>query len=301
MLLSFQHIGPPPLAGVFVPPVAGSVGESTTKSVLANLSSGFIGYAVSGGTPYAVSLYLRTARWTDEEGWHEIVNTVDGDAARNGARAQAIVSAFDGRVHAIMNDGSVLVLNDTRWQPVAAASSVAKDLFFPLAAFDPSRNVIVMWGTLKKAGGRKNDTFVFDGQTWRKAKKSVAPADDDGFDLCFDPAAGHVVRVGVSELAHFDGETWTSQPLDHPLTNWFRCVWASGGAIYVAEMGPKTVRAIQGAAVTTMGTFEAPVPRDRMMKNLPFDRWWADERGLSVHNNDDDRQSFRLVLPRVSS
>jgi hypothetical protein len=275
-----------------------TMGAATKKSVLSGLSSGFIGCCAGGGEAHAVSLYLRTARFRDDTGWEEIVDEAAGDAARNDQRAQAVVRAFGQKPHAIMADGSVLVLEGTTWRTLAGPSTVAKDLFFPLAAFDEKQNAIVVWGSNKKSGGRKNDTFVFDGTTWKKPKKkSGAPVDaGDAFDLCFDKARGQVVRVGVTELACFDGETWTSSTLSLALGDWRRAVWPQEGKLWVADLAKKTVHAIDGAQVTLAGTFEAPAPR-KPHNNLPFDRFWADERGLVVHGDDDDRESFRLLLP----
>lgn len=283
------------------------LGATTTKSVLGDLSSGFQTFARDRGTMHAVGLYLKTVAWDPANSWQWKVDSRAGDAQRGNGRVQAVVTAWDGAMHALLDHGGTLVFDGTAWQPGATGDTGWKDLFFPLAAFDPVRGVIVAWGNSKKSRGRKNDTYLFDGKTWTKSKTAgkTKPADlaDDGieYDLYWDAGKQMVARLGKQELAHFDGKTWIPTKLtgDLPET-WRRCVCPDPltGAVVVVNVGDKTVIKIGAdGTCTRVGTFEPPAERDRH-SNLPFDRWWFDDTNLTlvVHNEIDDAQSFALEL-----
>lgn len=281
------------------------IGATTTKSVLGDLSSGFQTFAWDRGTMHAVGLYLKTVAWDARTSWQWKVDDRAGDAQRGQGRVQAVVTAWDGAMHALLDHGGTLVFDGKQWKPGAQGDTGWKDLFFPLAAFDPTRNVIVAWGNSKKKAGRKNDTYLFDGKAWTKCKTAgkSKPTDEDGvlYDLYWDAGKQMVARLGHKELAHFDGKTWISTKLTGDLPEvWRRCVCVEPmtGAVVVVNVGARTVVKIGAdGRCTQVGTFGPPAERDRH-DNLPFDHWWFDAANLTlvVHNDVDDAQSFGMDL-----
>lgn len=283
------------------------IGATTQKSVLGDLSSGFQAFARDRGVMHAIGLYLKTVAWDPSTSWQWRVDDRAGDDQRKNGRVQAVVTAWDGAMHALLDHGGTLVFDGTAWKPGATGDTGWKDLFFPLAAFDPTRGVIVAWGNSKKSRGRKNDTYLFDGKAWTKCKTAgkTKPADIDvdgvEYDLYWDAGKQMVARLGKQELAHFDGKTWIPTKLTGALPEtWRRCVCPdpATGNVVVVNVGERTVIKIdRDGTCTKVGDFMPPAERERH-SNLPFDRWWFDETSLSlvVHNDVDDAQSFAMDL-----
>lgn len=282
------------------------IGASKKPSLLDSLSSGWLGYARHRGAMHAVGLYANVIAWDDATNWRAVVDSKAGDMAREDGRVQAVVTAWDGVLHAVMDDGGVLALGERGWVRKAAASSVWKDTKWPLLGFDRVRGVIVGWGSSKAKSGRKNDTYTFDGTAWTKVKTAKSkPADLDvdapqAFDLFWDAGAKQVARLGATELAHFDGKDWVGKRLVNAklFEAWRRCADPETGALHVVNVGQKTVAAIAGGKVSAVGTIESPMTDPHRDQNLPFDRWWWDDVGrrLIVHADDDADDTYALAL-----
>ncbi len=87
-------------------------------------------------------------------------------------------------------------------------------LSWALCAYDPSRDLVVVWGPQKADGKRSDATLVWQ-RGWHKPKKSTEVSKEDlaenAFCLVYSPRHGGVVRIGTTEAAVFDGKAW--QPL----------------------------------------------------------------------------------------
>lgn len=280
------------------------IGATTTQSALADLSSGWLGYARDRGVMHAVGLYLKTIAWNAATSWQWKVDDKAGDKQLGDRRVQCVLTAWGGAMHALLDTGETLVFDGNKWKAGAKGATGWKKLFFPLAAFDPTRDVIVAWGNSKSSGGRIDETYLFDGKAWTKAKAGkTKPADgkDVEQDLYWDAGKQMVARLGHKELAHFDGTTWISTKLTGDLPEgWRRCVCVEPrtGAVVVVNMGEKTVVRIgANGKCKKVGNFALPAEREED-SNLPFDRWWFDDANLTlvVHNEVDDAQSFGMDL-----
>jgi hypothetical protein len=275
------------------------MGASAQKCVLADLSSGPLLFGLSEGAMVATSLYLKTARHGDAEGWQVIVDEKAGDAAREGQRAVAACTAWGGRLHALMSDGGLLRLEEGAWRRAAAPDEAFTAAAHPLLAFDEARGLLVCWGPDKKTGGRKDETWVHDGTAWTKVKKGKAKvAKAERFDLLHAPALGGVIRLGGVELAVFDGKDWTTQALaGEGIDVYHRCVGVAGAALVVLDPWARTLLRIDGGRVVKVGAFEAPMAR-KAHDNTPFDHPWFDPIGrrFVAHCADDDRCNVELAL-----
>jgi hypothetical protein len=276
-------------------------GTSVKKSVLAGLSSGYVGFAKARDGLYAVGLYLNTVRLDDAGVWREIVDVKSADEQRDEQRVQLVLPAFGGALFAVLGDGAVLRLDGNAWTRVTK-SSPELDFFFPLGAFDEQRNQIVVWGSSKKSGGRKNDTFLFDGSAWKKAKKAAKPADSDDkdahFDVYWDPRAARVTRLGKSEIAWWDGAQWNGKKLQGgaALGDWRRTVCAGdAGTLVVNEANHSVVR-VEDGVCRVVGAVTAPHPSAAHNGNLAYDRVCADGTLLWAFFDDDASAVFHTDL-----
>jgi hypothetical protein len=282
------------------------LGTSVEKSLLDGFSGGTTTFARHHGVTHVVNGCLATAVWNPSgEGgfWRPRYDADANDGVRGGNRMQAVVTAWDGALHALLGNGAVLELGE-QWLPRVKAPPTWKDPSFPLVAFDPLRKQLVAWGPLNKKGVRKPETYVHDRISWTKAKVKDKPQDDDDLakaSLYFDSARGMVARLGKVERAYFDGARWEGSILrgaEH-LETWKRCVChdPASGITVVVNLGEKTVVRIDGDTVVPVATFKAPAGRDRD-ENLPFDQWWFDAAALAlvVHDEADDRRTFAYDL-----
>ncbi|MBA3539257.1 MAG: hypothetical protein H0T79_06485 [Deltaproteobacteria bacterium] len=262
---------------------------------------------------HASGLSLKTLAWDPVASWREVVSEKAGAKACGESRAQAFVTAWEGVLHAVMDDGGLMSLEPrstprlAKWKLRTGASSTWKQVRFPLVAFDAKRGVLVAWGSQKKSGGRKNETFVYDRGVWSKATKAKTKpadlelADTDAFTLFYDTAKQQVARLGKIEIAHFDGETWIATKVrgGKLLETWRRCVCHDPitGKTVIVNLAAREIVCPGAAGITKFGDFDPPAPRDDDA-NLPFDHWWFDapSGSLIVHNEKDDAQSFALDL-----
>ncbi|MGC4118497.1 MAG: hypothetical protein QM765_28870 [Myxococcales bacterium] len=222
-----------------------------------------------------------------------------GDEARGGKRALAACTAWGGRLHALLADGSLLRLESGAWLPVSGADEAFTADASPLLAFDEARGLLVCWGPQKKSGGRKDETLIHDGKAWQKVKKGKAKvAEAERFDLVYDASRGGVVRLGDVELAVFDGKSWTPQALaGSGIAGYHRCVGVAQGALFVLNPTKGILLRVDGEQIVEVGTFDKPMPREPH-DNMPFDTPWFDPTGrrFVVHLNEDDRVNFALKL-----
>ncbi|MEK7866415.1 MAG: kelch repeat-containing protein [Planctomycetota bacterium] len=87
-------------------------------------------------------------------------------------------------------------------------------------AYDPVRRLIVIQGGANGShdnGGWFDDTWVFDGTSWRQLTPPASPPRLAGHAMVYDPVRGEIVLFGgvgptnyeIAETWVFDGTTWT--------------------------------------------------------------------------------------------
>jgi len=284
------------------------IGATTKKCLLDSLAPGKVRYARHRGVMHAVGLYANVLAWDDATGWRSVVDKQAGDKARDDGRVQAVVTAWDGALHAVMDNGGVIALAGDTWTRKAGPSKVWKDTMWPLLAFDAVRGVIVGWGSEKKKDGRRNDTYIFDGKDWTKVKtakskpEGLDDSSSDAFGLYWDAGAKQVARLGPGELAHFDGKDWVSKRLVNAkaIETWQRqlCPDPETSALHVVNIGQKAVVSISEGRVTAVGTFVSPMTDPHRDANLAFDQWWWDDHGrrFVVHADADADDSYAMTF-----
>lgn len=170
------------------------------------------------GVAHAVDIYLRTWARRDQR-WVVVVNEQVADelratwaAARDDAtRVQCVLTAFDGALHVVMDDGRVAAFDGRQWVE-RVAGNPKMELRFPQAAFDGAR--IVVWGSEKKTGGLKNEAWFFNGTSWTKGKKQ--PEVPAGRMARLAMHNGQLMRLTDTSLSVLEGElfrvvsTWTT-------------------------------------------------------------------------------------------
>lgn len=295
-----------------------ALGRAVTPSALNDLGSHPL-FAQSARGSYAVGRDGLVASWDGRE-WRMVLS---GDAVERVFEApiQLAARAWNDQVHAISNDGAVYRLDEDtgeglRWTRVVPKSADFGAASWPLMAYDPTRGLLVVWGERKRSKGRKDETFVCDGRAWTKAKKGKEKpegldAEDSGyFTLFFEPAARCVARLSGTQVALFDGETWSHTPhADGKLAvAWDHtpCVVAGRSDVllvrrHVSE--PEVVRLRRRGdryTLTVVGTFEPPISRDPNSTggNAAFDFGWFDAASgrYVAHFEDDARWTFALEL-----
>lgn len=274
-----------------------AVGRAVTPSELQGLG-GQPMFAQSSTGTYAVGRDGAVASW-DGRQWRMVL-TEEAVEGVFEAPVQHVVRAWREQVHAISNDGAIHRLDahpDTAalgWTPVVPKSRDFGAASWPLAAYDPGRERLVVWGERKRSKGRKDDTYCCDGRSWAKAKKGQEKVEglevDDGgyFSLFFEPAAGCVARLSGTQLGLFDGKTWRHSPHagGRLAVAWEHTPCTMPGKAEVLfvrrHVGePEVVRLRrEGDAytLTVVGTFEPPIQRDPHSTggNASFDLGWFD-------------------------
>jgi hypothetical protein len=86
--------------------------------------------------------------------------------------------------------------------------------------YDPGIGKLLLFGgqNYDSSGARRflNDTWTYDGKTWKKQSPAHSPSPRSGAALAYDPAIGRLVLFGASEPVGsdtwtYDGKTWTQQ------------------------------------------------------------------------------------------
>lgn len=207
------------------------LGKVSGKSMLSEIkgSGGWSVMATAGGEVFAVGWRstLHTAKWSEEQGWEELVSEADGDAifsAHASGRRIALFAGPGDRLHALAGDGSLFALDGATWSHVAAGPDGFGERRDVQVAWDRAGDRVVVFGG-EVNERRSNDTFVFAGGRWSRAGAGAPrPADytfnydEHGFtvelELGYDSALGQVVRYGFSEVAVLEGEAWRVVPID---------------------------------------------------------------------------------------
>ncbi|MDB4955954.1 MAG: hypothetical protein JWO36_3523 [Myxococcales bacterium] len=226
------------------------------------------------GQLVGVNVYGEVWRFDDKLGWRVEIKS----AIPSGVGIQVYANAWDDKLCGFGSDGRVLTLEQGTALTWRTHSEPEPKFAFkgPIGAYDPSRKIMVVWGPKKSDGSRKDETFVFDGNLWKKGKKAKAPpaelakTDGGAFTVVYDPAGKQVVRVGVTEVAYFDGTSWRTVPLGNgkALGTWERmpCVDEASKTVLLIqrhvsdlnvvklELGPESARAVVVATVPSAVT-----------------------------------------------
>lgn len=275
-------------------------GGVAKKSPLADLTNPRVVH--TGSSVLAVDTYLRTHEWTAAKGWEERVSGEKGDELRDEGTVQALVIAW-GAPHVIFADGRVFSWQKG-WKPVLATKP--KDWagrIAPAVAFDQAQKIIVLFG-----GSVKNkvttDTLIFDGKTWLEGE-GPKPKDDKkeaAFALAWDAAAKAVVRIGLTEIAHFRSK-W--EPAARKDLKSFRgffpphdLVLSANGRVLCVQPGEGIITEL-GTKARRLGRFKLPQPRTQQSHSDHFiDHAVIDEKNrLLAFLDDDVFASFALELP----
>ena len=301
-------------------------GRAVEKSELGEHRNFFV---VAGGVAYAVSTRGTVTRW--DEGKQRWTTALGGSATEKlfEGTVQIAVCGWNDRVHAVSNDGAVFRLDGgdaaesaagnsagLHWTKVSAKSKDFGAVRWPLFAFDEARGLLVVWGDSKASRGRKDDTFVFDGKAWSKAKKgkekpeSLDFKDSDPFTMFYDPGARAVVRLSDKQVGVFDGKTWTHTPHRSAklAVAWEQVVCVIPGKTDVLlvkrHMGEREVvllrRGKDGYVLKKVATFEAVHQRGPHDTggNASFDVGWFDPKTARfiAHLPEDASMNFALDL-----
>ena len=142
------------------------------------------------------------------------------------------VVAFGGSGDADLvdrTDGETLELVGNRWRPVETPTAPLARISHALA-YDSRRGLVVLHGGIGAQNSEYlEDTWVFDGTTWREVVTSVHPRPQQGHGMAFDPVRGVTVLFGgfgIAETWEFDGQTWIRRPLSvHPPSGAWSLAW----------------------------------------------------------------------------
>jgi hypothetical protein len=170
-----------------------------------------------GGVDFSSFFFPDTYAW-DGAAW-----TLRSQSGPAGRQLAGMVSAFSPRRQVMFGGGSTLTgayLNDTwEWngtQWTAGASSAAvPQREGPAMAFDPVRNVVVMYGGLGGVPGNSpkiGDTWEYDGTQWTQRLPDGAPGSPGprfGAAMAWDPATAQVLLFGGFDNAGVRSDTWT--------------------------------------------------------------------------------------------
>jgi hypothetical protein len=254
----------------------------------------------------------RVALWDEKKTkW----NVVLGQAAESTFQApiHVVEAAWGGALHVVSNDGTLFRLDGSgktrSWTKILAKTELFKARLCPLAAFDPERKLLVVWGELKKSGdGRKDETYVCDGKRWTKVNPGKLKADPAAFSLFFEPSARKVARVSHARIDLFDGNGWVERAHGGIArgSSWdlAACAVEAGAVLLIGQHVRDTdiyrlsARGSEGYALQKVAKLGQAVKRDPNWSskgNCLYDMGWFDpkRRRFLCQCQDDDQTAAK--------
>jgi Galactose oxidase, central domain len=103
---------------------------------------------------------------------------------------------------------TIAAASTTTWLPLFSASaSLPSPRSYLAMTYDAASQRILLFGGYDGTG-YLNDTWVFDGRTWRKVQTQVAPSRRANAQMAYDVATQRVVLFGGYDGTHYLGDTW---------------------------------------------------------------------------------------------
>lgn len=146
--------------------------------------------------------------------------------------ARGLVVAFGGIGDAELvnrQEGETLELVGDRWRKIGTPVSPPARTHTALA-YDRERGVVVLHGGMTAQESEPlEDTWLYDGATWREVSTAVHPNPQQGHGMAFDERRGVTVLhggFGADETWEFDGSGWVQRKLAvHPPDGATRLAW----------------------------------------------------------------------------
>lgn len=123
-------------------------------------------------------------------------------------------------------------------------------------AYDAASHKVVMFGGFGEAG-YLNDTWTFDGTTWKNANTGPAPSPRTNMQMAYDRATRKVVLFGGYDGRRYLGDTW--------LWDGTTSTWTQASPLHSpqAVAGPMVFNDL-GGRVDTMGGFDGQFYQNTM-------------------------------------
>ncbi len=161
----------------------------------------------------------------------------------------------------------------TSRQLVSPATVAPSPRYLSAAAFDPARGVTVLFGGFN-GNESMNDTWEYDGATWRPILTSPTPKKRFGHGMAYDPIRHRTVIFAgdgggyLGDVWAFDGTIWTRLSTTGPVTRFGSIAIDSKRDRLIAFGG-------QGAAGTFEFSFTTNTWRQLATTTAPSERYGA--------------------------
>ena len=207
------------------------LGKVSGESLLSDIkgSGGWPILAAAGGELFAVGWRstLHTGQWTESAGWTELVSEADGDVVFEKGGEGNRIALFEGpgnKLHALASNGALFALDGATWSLNSNGPENFGSRSEVQVCWDQKADRIVVFGG--EIDSRKSaDTFAFANGAWTQiAEGSTRPADykfnydEHGFsaelELIYDSALERPVRLGFTEVAVLEDDSWRLVPLE---------------------------------------------------------------------------------------
>lgn len=92
---------------------------------------------------------------------------------------------------------------------------------YPSMAYDAARHTVVIFGGMTAVNGPStpsnlNDTWLWNGTTWKEARSAVVPPPTNGAAMAYDPALGQTVLLDAGFTWTWDGVEWSKRATAPP-------------------------------------------------------------------------------------
>jgi len=131
---------------------------------------------------------------------------------------------------------------DGTWSASALAGPEART--FAAMAYDPLREVVILFGGRSGPGTNLRDTWQYDGSAWTEVTPSGSPLPRHGAAMAFDPTRGALVLHGGTDGTTTYDDTW----------EWDGGAWTRGDAGPRRALHAMTYDAREGALLVYGGT-----------------------------------------------
>lgn len=96
----------------------------------------------------------------------------------------------------------------TDWSKLAPATSPSARAYSAMA-YDPGRQVMVMFGGVDRTDNSQSDTWEYNGTTWRMLAPATEPGAREGHGMIYDANIKRVVMHGGLVAGAYGRDTWT--------------------------------------------------------------------------------------------
>ena len=165
-----------------------------------------------GGTPSGGSSTLDDTWAWDGATWKKLApataptSRLEASMVDDPATNQLLL--FGGWTEGLGSLDDTWAWNGATWSKLNPATRPSPARYRASMAYDPATKQVMLFGGLATIGGELNDTWTWDGATWKKLAPAAVPSTRDGAAIAYDDADNQLVLFGGRDGVNYFDDTW---------------------------------------------------------------------------------------------